>query len=86
MNTKETINEKITLLLNLKCLYNHSDKPNYSRIIYDCIKAIERGEKYEQMWKKHKKEIIYLSGDAHYKGAKILMERIEQKYFPKGGK
>lgn len=40
------------------------------------------GKKFEKMWKEHKEEVTYLAADAHYKGAKILMDRIEQKYFP----
>lgn len=44
MEKNKAIDEKINLLLNLKDLYAHSNKPNYSRIMHECIKAIERGE------------------------------------------
>lgn len=58
MNTKKAIDEKINLLLNLRDLYKHSDKPNYSRIMNDCIEAIEHGEKNEKLLKK----ITFIAG------------------------
>lgn len=81
MNTKDAI----------KFLRYHIREAYYSDSInrvkyYDIRKLLLRGKRYEEMWGELYKELKYLSGDAHYKGAKILMERIEQKYFPKGGK
>ena len=95
MNTKEAIDEKINLLLNLKDLYAHSDKPNYCRIMDDCIKAIKRGKKYEAIVEEIKYEIdwhrpereVYDSGnkgdDEYINEILDLIDRIEQRYFPK---
>jgi len=58
MDTKEAIDEKINLLLNLKSLYNYSNKPNYSRIINDCINAIQRSDKYKSEVRKLEGEYV----------------------------
>jgi len=76
MNTKEAIDEKINLLLNLEALYKHSGDPNYARIINDCIIAIKRGKKYEQMWEE-------LLSNTYYFPTRMVMANIKQKYFPK---
>lgn len=82
MKTNEAIDEKINLLLNLKALYKHSDKPNYARTMNDCIKAIERGEKFKAMWGNFKKEwkgynLFKRMGRGRNVGYDV------QKYFPK---
>jgi len=93
MNTKEAIDEKINLLLMLKSLYSNSNKPNYARIITDCITDIEEGKKYKEMWE-----------DFHYRLAHVnigsyrnplddrkmtdmdcineIVRDVKQKYFP----
>lgn len=43
----------------------------------------EELKKVWQMWEKLYKELDYHSGDAHYKNAKILADRIKQEFFPK---
>ncbi len=51
---------------------------------------LKRGEadskelkKVWKMWEKLYKELDYHSGDAYYKNAKILADRIKQEFFPK---
>lgn len=93
MDTKETI-EKINLLLNLKSLYNHSNAPNYARIIDECIDSLQRGEKFEKMWKElynqfvpynsTQKISLKVSNRLNWDDLmKYVMNEVEQKYFPK---
>ena len=94
MNTKEAIMGDLEYLMrdgleDSRALTQKGIRIN-KKVLRNALLLLERGEadskelkKVWKMWKTHKKEITYLSADANYKGAKILMDRCERKYFPK---
>jgi len=66
---------------------------DYWKKIREVIKLLKRGKKYEKMWEEFKKEynvdynlieLGYLDINyANQKDLNIIMEDLEQKYFPK---